>query len=154
MRREQVAEERGKHAQPKRTSSVLHGVTLEHCHPVSSTGWAPVYLPSGRREFKPWLNHYSFLRSIKKREESTGWLITCARVLEISPFALIGACYEGCPYDCINPVKIAFYFSERRSAVYSLYAVSNHSGSTYGGHYTAYCKHPVSNDWHCFNDSR
>ncbi|XP_078378951.1 ubiquitin carboxyl-terminal hydrolase 2-like isoform X2 [Oculina patagonica] len=41
-----------------------------------------------------------------------------------------------------------------RSALYSLYAVSNHSGSTYGGHYTAYCKHPISNQWHCFNDSR
>lgn len=37
---------------------------------------------------------------------------------------------------------------------YSLYAVSNHSGSTYAGHYTAYCKHPISKDWHCFNDSR
>lgn len=43
---------------------------------------------------------------------------------------------------------------DNRSAVYSLYAVSNHSGGTYGGHYTAYCKHPVSNQWHCFNDSR
>jgi len=43
---------------------------------------------------------------------------------------------------------------DRRSAVYSLYAVSNHSGSTYGGHYTAHCKHPFSNQWHCFNDSR
>ncbi|XP_048588927.1 ubiquitin carboxyl-terminal hydrolase 2 isoform X2 [Nematostella vectensis] len=44
--------------------------------------------------------------------------------------------------------------SEGQSAVYSLYAVSNHSGSTYGGHYTAYCKHPQSRQWHCFNDSR
>lgn len=41
-----------------------------------------------------------------------------------------------------------------KSANYSLYAVSNHTGSTYGGHYTAYCKHPIGKDWHSFNDSR
>ncbi|NXT16095.1 UBP2 hydrolase, partial [Prunella fulvescens] len=39
-------------------------------------------------------------------------------------------------------------------AVYNLYAVSNHSGTTMGGHYTAYCKSPVSSEWHNFNDSR
>ncbi|NWU72754.1 UBP2 hydrolase, partial [Pterocles burchelli] len=39
-------------------------------------------------------------------------------------------------------------------AVYNLYAVSNHSGTTMGGHYTAYCKNPVSGEWHSFNDSR
>ncbi|XP_045487193.1 ubiquitin carboxyl-terminal hydrolase 2 isoform X2 [Pieris rapae] len=40
------------------------------------------------------------------------------------------------------------------SAVYNLYAVSNHSGTTYSGHYTAYCKHPYTGDWHEYNDSR
>ncbi|XP_075579413.1 ubiquitin carboxyl-terminal hydrolase 2 isoform X2 [Pelecanus crispus] len=39
-------------------------------------------------------------------------------------------------------------------AIYNLYAVSNHSGTTMGGHYTAYCKSPVSSEWHSFNDSR
>uniref|UniRef100_A0A452HB34 Ubiquitin carboxyl-terminal hydrolase n=1 Tax=Gopherus agassizii TaxID=38772 RepID=A0A452HB34_9SAUR len=39
-------------------------------------------------------------------------------------------------------------------AIYNLYAVSNHSGTTIGGHYTAYCKSPVSGEWHTFNDSR
>ncbi|NXQ55510.1 UBP2 hydrolase, partial [Anthoscopus minutus] len=39
-------------------------------------------------------------------------------------------------------------------AVYNLYAISNHSGTTMGGHYTAYCKSPVSSEWHSFNDSR
>ncbi|XP_031569756.1 ubiquitin carboxyl-terminal hydrolase 2-like isoform X2 [Actinia tenebrosa] len=43
--------------------------------------------------------------------------------------------------------------TDSKMALYSLYAVSNHSGTTYGGHYTAYCKHPLSNEWHCFNDS-
>lgn len=37
---------------------------------------------------------------------------------------------------------------------YNLYAISNHSGTTYSGHYTAYCKHPYSNQWHEYNDSR
>ncbi|CAK1546558.1 unnamed protein product [Leptosia nina] len=40
------------------------------------------------------------------------------------------------------------------SAVYNLYAVSNHSGTTYSGHYTAYCKHPYTGEWHEYNDSR
>ncbi|XP_007067012.2 ubiquitin carboxyl-terminal hydrolase 2 isoform X1 [Chelonia mydas] len=39
-------------------------------------------------------------------------------------------------------------------AIYNLYAISNHSGTTMGGHYTAYCKSPVSGEWHTFNDSR
>ncbi|KAL3271168.1 hypothetical protein HHI36_021664 [Cryptolaemus montrouzieri] len=37
---------------------------------------------------------------------------------------------------------------------YNLYAVSNHSGTTYSGHYTAYCRHPYAMTWHEYNDSR
>ncbi|KAJ8414481.1 hypothetical protein AAFF_G00036830 [Aldrovandia affinis] len=40
------------------------------------------------------------------------------------------------------------------NAVYNLYAVSNHSGSTMGGHYTAYCRNPTTGEWYTFNDSR
>ncbi|XP_058835815.1 ubiquitin carboxyl-terminal hydrolase Usp2 isoform X2 [Topomyia yanbarensis] len=36
---------------------------------------------------------------------------------------------------------------------YSLYGISNHMGSTAGGHYVAVCKHPVSKEWHEFNDN-
>ncbi|XP_018424613.1 PREDICTED: ubiquitin carboxyl-terminal hydrolase 2 isoform X2 [Nanorana parkeri] len=39
-------------------------------------------------------------------------------------------------------------------ATYNLYAVSNHSGTTMGGHYTAYCKNTNNGEWHTFNDSR
>ncbi|KAM8927104.1 ubiquitin carboxyl-terminal hydrolase 2 isoform 2-T2 [Pelodytes ibericus] len=39
-------------------------------------------------------------------------------------------------------------------AKYNLYAVSNHSGTTMGGHYTAYCKNPNNGEWYTFNDSR
>ncbi|XP_074496267.1 ubiquitin carboxyl-terminal hydrolase 2a isoform X1 [Sebastes fasciatus] len=47
-------------------------------------------------------------------------------------------------------------FSSENStnAVYNLYAVSNHSGTTMGGHYTAYCRNPNSGEWYTFNDSR
>ena len=37
--------------------------------------------------------------------------------------------------------------------VYDLYAVSEHSGSLGGGHYTAVCKNPRTNEWYSFNDS-
>ncbi|XP_045508624.1 uncharacterized protein LOC123704331 [Colias croceus] len=47
-----------------------------------------------------------------------------------------------------------FAANKNTSAVYNLYAVSNHSGTTYSGHYTAYCKHPYIGDWHEYNDSR
>uniref|UniRef100_A0A1A8MTF3 Ubiquitin carboxyl-terminal hydrolase n=1 Tax=Nothobranchius pienaari TaxID=704102 RepID=A0A1A8MTF3_9TELE len=40
------------------------------------------------------------------------------------------------------------------NVVYNLYAVSNHSGTTMGGHYTAYCRNPSSGEWYTFNDSR
>ncbi|XP_030633064.1 ubiquitin carboxyl-terminal hydrolase 2a isoform X1 [Chanos chanos] len=40
------------------------------------------------------------------------------------------------------------------NAVYNLYAVSNHSGTTMGGHYTAYCCNPSNGEWYTYNDSR
>lgn len=36
---------------------------------------------------------------------------------------------------------------------YSLYGISNHMGSTAGGHYIAVCKHPISKEWNEFNDN-
>ena len=36
---------------------------------------------------------------------------------------------------------------------YQLYAVSNHSGTLDGGHYTASCRHFNSNRWFKFDDS-
>uniref|UniRef100_A0A673M3S2 Ubiquitin carboxyl-terminal hydrolase 2 n=1 Tax=Sinocyclocheilus rhinocerous TaxID=307959 RepID=A0A673M3S2_9TELE len=40
------------------------------------------------------------------------------------------------------------------NAVYNLYAVSNHTGSSLGGHYTAYCRNPCIGEWYTYNDSR
>ncbi|XP_051522161.1 ubiquitin carboxyl-terminal hydrolase 2-like isoform X1 [Myxocyprinus asiaticus] len=47
-----------------------------------------------------------------------------------------------------------FASDKSRSAVYNLYAVSNHSGTTMGGHYTAYCCNPENGEWYTYNDSR
>ncbi|CRK91243.1 CLUMA_CG004924, isoform B [Clunio marinus] len=37
--------------------------------------------------------------------------------------------------------------------VYTLYGISNHMGSTHGGHYVASCKHPVNKKWFEYNDN-
>lgn len=42
---------------------------------------------------------------------------------------------------------------QEESAIYDLYAISNHSGSLYGGHYIAHCKNSLDGRWYCFNDS-
>ncbi len=39
------------------------------------------------------------------------------------------------------------------NCVYDLYAISNHMGSLYGGHYTAHCKNSIDGKWYNFNDS-
>ncbi|XP_050034496.1 ubiquitin carboxyl-terminal hydrolase 2-like [Dermacentor andersoni] len=46
------------------------------------------------------------------------------------------------------------YMSNSHYVMYNLYAVSNHSGSTYSGHYTASCLHPKSGEWHECNDTK
>ncbi len=45
-------------------------------------------------------------------------------------------------------------YSKSGPAFYDLYGVSNHSGTLYGGHYTAYCRNPNSSGgrWALYND--
>jgi len=40
-----------------------------------------------------------------------------------------------------------------QKAIYDLYAVSNHYGSLYGGHYTAYCYNDQRGKWYEYDDS-
>ncbi|XP_045769932.1 ubiquitin carboxyl-terminal hydrolase 15-like [Maniola jurtina] len=54
----------------------------------------------------------------------------------------------------LNGLDMSPFAAAPTHATYNLYAVSNHSGTTYSGHYTAYCKHPYTGDWHEYNDSR
>ncbi|KAL7065073.1 hypothetical protein AAHC03_04553 [Spirometra sp. Aus1] len=58
------------------------------------------------------------------------------------------------PTKNLNLMNFASECSPQKSASYDLYAISNHSGSVYGGHYTAYCRHPNLNTWFEFNDTR
>ncbi|XP_045210437.2 ubiquitin carboxyl-terminal hydrolase 2-like [Mercenaria mercenaria] len=46
-----------------------------------------------------------------------------------------------------------FAAEKGQQTMYNLYAVSEHSGTTYGGHYTAKCKHPYTGEWNSFNDT-
>lgn len=43
--------------------------------------------------------------------------------------------------------------SEDGPLLYDLFAISNHYGSTGGGHYTAFCKNPITGEWYDFDDS-
>ena len=43
---------------------------------------------------------------------------------------------------------------ETGKPVYDLYGIVNHYGSTGGGHYTAFCKNPISKKWYEYDDSR
>lgn len=58
-------------------------------------------------------------------------------------FPITGLKLDMC-YDSLHPIN---------DRVYDLYAVSNHSGSPSGGHYTAYAKNCENNNWYKFNDS-
>ena len=57
-----------------------------------------------------------------------------------------------CPFK-LNFLYRCFSDSPGRAS-YSCYAVSNHSGTLYSGHYTAYAKHSKTGNWHFYNDSR
>lgn len=54
----------------------------------------------------------------------------------------------------LSGLDMSGYGSGSSAPTYNLYAVSNHSGTAYSGHYTAYCIHPHAHTWHEYNDSR
>uniref|UniRef100_A0A6A7FNT3 ubiquitinyl hydrolase 1 n=2 Tax=Hirondellea gigas TaxID=1518452 RepID=A0A6A7FNT3_9CRUS len=55
----------------------------------------------------------------------------------------------------VEGLDLARYASNPQSScMYNLIGVANHSGTTYSGHYTAFCRHPYSLQWHEYNDSR
>ncbi|CAH1129662.1 unnamed protein product [Ceutorhynchus assimilis] len=55
----------------------------------------------------------------------------------------------------LEGLDLNHYAEEAQSCPkYSLYAVSEHSGTPYSGHYTAHCKNPIDGKWHEYNDSR
>ena len=64
-----------------------------------------------------------------------------------------GMGWDGMGWD--GMLRMSFYpFLVVVPEIYCLYAISNHSGTAYGGHYTATCKHVKSKKWFTFNDSQ
>jgi len=51
---------------------------------------------------------------------------------------------------------LATYFPSNDSEKfeYDLHGTLNHMGNIGSGHYTAHAKHPITNEWHTFDDSR
>ena len=43
---------------------------------------------------------------------------------------------------------------EINNTVYDLHAISDHHGSLQSGHYIAYCKNGINQNWYGFNDER
>ncbi|VDD82832.1 unnamed protein product [Mesocestoides corti] len=58
------------------------------------------------------------------------------------------------PIERLDLTEYASHCSSETNAHYRLYGVSNHSGSVFGGHYTACCLHPKLNSWFEYNDTR
>jgi len=54
----------------------------------------------------------------------------------------------------LNGLNLSRYTDSVTNCSYNCYAISNHSGTLYSGHYTAYAKHAQSGQWHSYNDSR
>jgi len=59
------------------------------------------------------------------------------------------------PIDGLNlsPYASAEY-AGAKPAIYDLFAVSNHVGSLFGGHYFAHCRNQGTGDWFCYNDEK
>ena len=58
-----------------------------------------------------------------------------------------------CPLRDLDLSEFVLNPQERSKGKYDLIAVSNHSGSIEGGHYTAHAKNVRNNKWYTFNDS-
>lgn len=55
----------------------------------------------------------------------------------------------------INGLDLSDFLSSSEKVIYDLFAVSNHIGSIYGGHYTACARHEINgkSEWYKFDDS-
>jgi len=54
--------------------------------------------------------------------------------------------------DITKVCAVSTVFVLRGRTLYNLYAVVNHVGDSFDGHYTASARHPYTGQWHCFND--
>ena len=55
----------------------------------------------------------------------------------------------------LEGLNIAEYLpNKKENNIYDLFAVANHVGGLFGGHYFAYCKNYLDGEWYEFNDSK
>jgi ubiquitin C-terminal hydrolase len=57
------------------------------------------------------------------------------------------------PLEGLDMSQYVLSESCKQSAVYDCFAVSNHFGGMGGGHYNAFCRNLVNNQWYCHDDS-
>lgn len=57
------------------------------------------------------------------------------------------------PIEGLDMGKYLLDKPDGKDYLYDLYAISNHMGSLYGGHYTAHCKNSLNDKWYYYNDS-
>lgn len=114
------------------------------------------YFALVRRKYKKYLytvhSIYNFYKTSVCQSLS---LTTCVDLKRFSPLERWRgklSCTVEFPLESLDLSKYAS--SSTTSPHYNLIGVANHSGTTYSGHYTAYCKHPYSGTWHEYNDSR
>ena len=53
----------------------------------------------------------------------------------------------------LEGLNLKEYLPKKEDRIYDLFAVANHNGGLQGGHYFAYCKNYLDNEWYEFNDS-
>ena len=53
----------------------------------------------------------------------------------------------------LEGLNLKEYLPNKEDNIYDLFAVANHIGGLHGGHYFAYCKNFLDNEWYEFNDS-
>lgn len=53
----------------------------------------------------------------------------------------------------LKELNLSNYVKSNHGGIYDLFAVSNHYGGLYGGHYTATCQNSMDGKWYEFNDS-
>jgi ubiquitin C-terminal hydrolase len=54
--------------------------------------------------------------------------------------------------DDLDMTEFCHEYRKKKNYKYELYAVTNHSGGSYGGHYYSYCKNDMNNMWYKYDD--
>ncbi|PVZ98399.1 hypothetical protein BB558_004290 [Smittium angustum] len=85
---------------------------------------------------------------LKRFEHSRAW---SQKVNTLVDFPLQGLDLSFLFNETISENSSGLAFEQ--NMVYDLYAVSNHYGGFGGGHYTAFARHPQTNNWYNYNDS-